>query len=99
MEDGDPRLLILDLANARIHDQGSAPRIELIVRHLNQSLPHYIDTVCNFAHKSLVFHLCAEGQTLDHDRHEAFSFHQLTHIDKVQFGQIDLINTGKIPFR
>jgi len=44
MEDGDPRLSILDLANARIHDQGSASRIELIVRYLNQSLPHSIDT-------------------------------------------------------
>src|SRR5215471_18755799 len=50
MEDGDPRLSILDLANARLHDQGSASRIELTVRYLNQSLPHSIDTVCNFAH-------------------------------------------------
>src|SRR5215510_10714092 len=99
MEDGDPRLSILDLANARLHDQGSASRIELTVRYLNQSLPHSIDTVCNFAHKSSVFHLCAEGQALDHHRHEAFSFHQLTDIDEIQFGQIDLVNAGKIPFR
>src|SRR5215475_9743482 len=43
--------------------------------------------------------LRAKRQALDDYRHKTLSFHQLTDIDKIQFGQIDLINAGKIPFR
>src|SRR5262245_43527659 len=43
--------------------------------------------------------LHAKGQAFDDHRHESLSFHQLTDIDEIQFGQIDLVNTGKTPFR
>src|ERR671918_421457 len=55
----------------------------------------FISLVTKSGSRTLVSN--SKGQTLDHDRHEALSFDRLAYVNKVEFGQTDLVNTRQIP--
>src|SRR5919198_1740024 len=66
---------------------------------ISTNYPSHVSALSHATFRCRITESHTKGQTLYHHRHKSFICHHLTHINEIELGYADLINTRHAPFR